>query len=117
MPLALSRDQLAPVSLRSDQDQPEETRPAFLFFHLTRREIRQVNDWWKQFLAATTNDEAEALLDKIILAGLAGWRHMRGRDGTEIAFDPARMDDLLTTGEKVELAQSYPEAVQEVEAK
>lgn len=109
MPIALDPNETAPVALRSDTDKPEAERPVFLFRHLTRKHRRQVDAWTAELYAAESDEVVEGLLDKVILHGLAGWRNM----GTD--YDPAKLDDILTGAEKMELALVYPREVTRVE--
>jgi hypothetical protein len=117
MPIALSKDETCPVWLRSDADKPEAERPTFLFHYLTRAEVRRVDAWRKEGEGAAEVEQIEAMLDKIIRLGLAGWRNVRDRDGNEIPYSPDSLDDVLTLQEKMELAVYDPSAVDAGEAK
>lgn len=109
MPLALDSNETAAVALRSDADKPEAERPVFLFRHLTRKQRRQVDAWMAEVDAAETDEAVESLLDKVILLGLSSWRNMG------VAYDPAKLDEILTGAEKMELALVYPREVTQVE--
>lgn len=115
MPIALSRKETAPVSLRSDEALPEGERPAFLFHYLTREDVREHARILAEAEAVDTDAEAEKLLDRAILLGLAGWKNMRTAAGETIPYDPAALDKLLTAREKLELAVRYPHAVASAE--
>ena len=104
MPLALDPSETVPVSLKIDAAKPDGARPTFLLRFLTCREVLTVERMTK--VAFDEKDNAVGLekLNDVLRVGLTGWRNVIGRDGEPVPFSIEAVDDVLTMGEKWELA-------------
>ena len=110
MPIGLDRQQTCSGSLDIDKEKPAESRPAFRFYFLTRRELNRVREW----IAAAEKladdpkasyEETHAILDQVFALGLAGWEHMFLKDGTAAVFGTHTVDDVCSGMERWELAR------------
>jgi len=103
MPLALDPEATFDFWLESDKDKPAERRPTFIFKHLSLRQTRAAAGPIDAVsTTADTGGTIAALCDGV-RAGLVGWRGMTGRDGNDIPYDPARLDEIITAREAWEL--------------
>lgn len=104
MPLALDPAETVPVSLLSDMEKPEGTRPAFDCRYVTCREVIRIAKLINDADALDDNEAVNAKLQEALEISVVGWRNMTDRKGKAINFDPTSLDDVLTVAEKYELA-------------
>lgn len=102
MPLGLDPQATFELSLDTDKEKPQATRPAFVFRFLTSRQFLKV-----QQLRAAAREEKDnaaclAKMDEALLIGLAGWKNMG-----DVAFSADAINDVLTIDERWELLESY----------
>ena len=92
LPLALRTDVTFDVVQDSDEDQ--KPQPVFVYRHITGGEFEGM----MELLYGIDEDEGQAAdimkLYDAAAVGLVSWRHMVA-DGNEIAFDPARLKDIV----------------------
>ena len=104
MPLSTDPDDLIPFSLTLDEQRPEARRPVFLLRFLTVKQLLKVKRLYDDVLAEADDEKSSALLTEILNIGVAGWRNL------PIEFpdtDPGgALDEVLTAGEKAELARA-----------
>lgn len=103
--LCADPDEQLPVWLKSDAAKPKESRPTFLIHALTQRELVKAAALMKEAQEkGIGNEEATARLDKVIAAGLVGWKNIVFR-GQPVPYSPeTRVGDFLGAGETWELA-------------
>ena len=99
MPIALDPEQTFEVVLKTDQSKPPESRPVFLFRHLTARQLRRIAKLGddREALKASTVDKITDDLIATIGEALAGWRHI------DREFSAESLDTICTIGELWEL--------------
>jgi hypothetical protein len=104
MPLALDPNETIWVNL--DSDEKKNPRPEFEIRFLTRRELSRAARLVDESRDTQgTYDEAHAKLDQALAVGVVGWRNVSDRAGKAIPFSADKLDDILTGGEKYELAE------------
>ncbi len=104
MPLALDPLQTIWISLKSDEDRPENIRPAFQVRFLTARQRRQVREAINAAIAAASDEESQRLVLEAIKLGLAGWRNMtHSAAAAALEYDPEKLTEVLTDCELFEL--------------
>jgi len=108
MPIALDPTQTFEIALRSDEDQPAETRPVFVYRFAAGRELRRMRSIYEQVISADADAEMPfATMDDLfdqLRERLVGWRNMIDpATQREIPFDAAEIDALITLPEAFEL--------------
>jgi hypothetical protein len=102
------------VTLRSDQDRPEDQRPAFLVRTLSARQFRELDEQLAGIDSAKTGRGGLDIAVAGIQKHLVGWEHIPdtethvapGGEWPMLGFDPSRLEDILTADEIYELAWS-----------
>ncbi|MBN1377860.1 MAG: hypothetical protein JXA04_01340 [Gammaproteobacteria bacterium] len=103
MPIALDPDSTFKIILRSDEDKPEDSKPAFIFKYPTGRQwrkIAQVQDNLDDI--ESSNDLANKVFDSVKTL-LVGWENMVDTTGQCIGYDQEKLEDILTLPEAEEL--------------
>jgi hypothetical protein len=109
MPLSTNPDDLIPFSLMLDEQAEKDPakRPTFLLRFLSVRQLLSVQRLYADALAPDTTDEqANAKLNDILAIGLGGWRHLPIPFAADKPGDALDAADVLTPGEKAELAKA-----------
>jgi len=106
MPIAADPNQRFEIVLESDQALPEDERPVFVYRYLVKRKLGPIASLVERVTHAATDGDMpghDELFDAI-RTGLVDWRHMTDPEKQqELAFDAARLEDLLTPGEAMEI--------------
>lgn len=105
MLIACDPNETADVTLPGADATPAERRPTFVYRHFTGRQIIER----ERLFDAAQGVEAVAVA---VAVGLVGWRNVTDRDGRPLAFDPAKIPDVLTPLELGELFQAAGSIVQ-----
>lgn len=108
MPISADPSAVAEFSLRTDESKPAESRPAFLFRYMTRRERARVLAMIEEARSTDSDDRCYQLLTDAINLALVGWRNMTGADGRPLAFARENWDEPLTDSEIWEIANRFP---------
>ena len=109
MPLATNPNQTFLVSLSTDIDIPEETRPAFRYRYSSGAHWRRIKEFHAAVMSANVDtdmpfDTIDTLFDHL-RDRLVGWENMTDPDNADaqLSFEPGRLNELLTLGEAFEL--------------
>jgi hypothetical protein len=105
MPRVLAPGATIRVVLESDQSEPVESRPTFLFRALSARE-------WMAVAEAAEADKKQthiAMVLKLERIALIGWENMN-RDGQPIPFSLEDLDAIVDIGEAIELFEKFVNA-------
>ena len=108
MPISADPKATFDFVLKSDADKPAESRPAFQFRFMTRRELSRFERLRAE--AFDTKDDAEtfAKLSEAILISIVGWRNINDAEGKPIPFTRETWDEPLTDREIWEMAINVP---------
>jgi hypothetical protein len=98
MPLALDPNATVEYSLKLDAGKPPEQRPVFLLRHLSCRDVLRARQLLDNAVEEKDAVKGNELLNAVLAIGLAGWRNI------DRTFAADNFDDVLTPGEKGELA-------------
>ena len=109
MPIASDPDCQIRLTLKSDEDKPEDSRPVFIFRHLTVRQWRKTAAIQDSLQTAESGSDAVAMILDALMPSLVNWEHLEV-SGEPVSYDPAKLDDLLTLGETMELLAALLEA-------
>ena len=107
MPIAMDPNKTFEVALESDMEVPQATRPVFIFRYMTARQWAKALEIRETYMKADRKTASvEELVQppfEIIRLALSGWKNIRDTSGCEIAFEPAKLEDILTEVESMEL--------------
>lgn len=104
MPLATNPNRRFWVTLESDAYLPEAERPRFQYRFLTGAEWERVAALLDGLDTSPGVGKAVETIFAAATTGLADWDRIVGPDGEALAFDPARLKEVLTVVEALELA-------------
>jgi hypothetical protein len=106
MPIALDPNKRFSVVLKSDRVGPEDQRPTFHCRYLSGREWLAVAELNDALLNSKTSREALETMYRLVGSSLTGWSNLRQADGTEIAYDPTKLPDILNPAEIKEVLEA-----------
>lgn len=104
MPVCCDPRKRLPLVLDADKD--ASPTPTFVFRYLSGRRFMELADMQEAALAANTTRDALAAIYNAIRVGLVGWHNVMDPDAAEptpLAYDPARLEDVLSVSEAKEL--------------
>ena len=101
MPAALDPARQYRYVLKSDAE--KNPAPTFILRPLTGRMFIQLTETDAAQVAKESERFGLRRVFDFIRAGVVGWEHMNDAAGKAMAFDPAKIEDLLTPGEANEL--------------
>lgn len=101
MPIAFDPNQTLELTLWHEKEM--DRRPTFIFRFLSAREHLAVAEAFDAYDQATGDPDMIATAVRGIRVGLVDWRHVTDRAGRLVAFEPDRLEDILTSLELQEI--------------
>ncbi|MEO6077869.1 MAG: hypothetical protein ABIP54_03715 [Candidatus Andersenbacteria bacterium] len=97
MPIAISTSDTFQFVLLTDQSKQD--KPTFIFRYLSAKEYRQTAKLFTEREEVKTIDDLDKLGNRtitVLKSYLKDWRNITDRDGKPMAYDPERLEDILS---------------------
>ena len=104
MPIPLSKEDTFKLTLKSDEELPEEIRPYFKCKFLTGREQRKLAEILDTFTESKSSFDVITKSFDMIRPVIVGWGNMVDSAGKEIPFSKDGLEDIIQFQEAQELA-------------
>lgn len=107
MPIALDPEATHEYVLERDQKRPDDERPTFVFRYMTKRQLREFEQWRK----GGDDEDVFDALDAAISNRLVGWRSMHdGKQPVPFVEGESQAGDVCTPRELIELQNAIVDA-------